>query len=457
MKKLIYVLCVLPLITLFLSTAHAGIITYDALTSDSGVTIAKLNDSFNIVYNEFNGNVATNNILDATLIGDDFANAASPEVRGNENIGEYVFTGLTLPTTGTTTTANISAGTAYITNDSDSRLKRVVTAIKNIGPDLTATQDNWVFLDSSGTFTVSAVGVGASQPATPANSIVLGFITTSGTNVDSATEDARQTVPPGLRIYSDMKQGLVIRRSAARKVGVGRGSIEFGSAATNGLRRNTSEVEADFAVSGRSGLDTGTQAANTYYYVWAYPDPDNSSNFEVLVSTSSTDPTTVTDVANERLIGWVYSVTTTLLSVDSVGADRLIGGDAPNFVQQENTAEPVSSTTTAELFATKFNASGGRDVEVKFDASFNRASGSNPVDLVVAISMDGTSLKKTRSGIWESGGNASKGHVSTTHIEKTVAGGPHTFTVNFFSTEGTVNLQGTSTGDFVQTFIVEEK
>ena len=323
------------------SISYAGTITYDQAQTNSDFTRTWLNSTFDRVYNEVNGNLTSANLSSNAVASDDIATHANPLVRENELIGEMVYSGLTIATSANLATT-IIAGTAYVTNDGDATMHRVVTA--DTARTFTASRDTWVYLNYVGAFSYTEVANGAAAPATPLNSIAIATVVTDGDNITSVT-DRRQTTPTNLRIYNDYIQGCVISRdiSSNQIVTLGNGEIEFGSSVTAGRRRNATTTNVNFAATGRGGLDTGSQAANTFYYVWALADDDNSTAYEGIASLSSTDATGVT---GERLIGWAYSATASVISADSVGSYKGVGSNAPNVVYRQSNTDITNTSAT---------------------------------------------------------------------------------------------------------------
>lgn len=68
-----------------------------------------------------------------------------------------------------------------------------------------------------------------------------------------------------------------------------------------------SATTINFAVNGANGLDTGTFAASTPYYVFAIGDSSNKNQPAALASLSSTAPTLPFGYDSLRLIGWCLS------------------------------------------------------------------------------------------------------------------------------------------------------
>ena len=175
---------------------------------------------------------------------------------------------------------------------------------------------------------------------------------------------------------------------------IGRGTIDFGSGISSGLRRNTSNITIDFASNGRGGLDTGSLAANTYYYLWAVPDDDNSNNFEGVASTSAS--VTGLAITGERLVGWCYSTSTSVISLDAVGAYRKLGGDAPNVysARQGGVSLTLGATSLISFHTAKYYSS-GRPLRISYGASAISASGTQ--SLCASISVDSVAAPETEA------------------------------------------------------------
>ena len=416
---------------LITSNAFAGIISYDDIISAADVKISWLNGQKNTSYSAINGNIEAINIKAGTLTDSLFAASASPRVRTAEQIGSYTYTGH-LPATSATLVSDISAGTSYVNG------YRIATAATS--KTYTASKDTWVYVDQNGAFQYVETALGAAQPTTPANSLLLAKVTTNATAITVVT-DLRTTTPPALRIYQDYKQGLVISRdiTGADKVTIGRGEIDFGASVTNGLRRNTSAAEVDFATTGRGGIDTGSQAGSVYYYIFALADDANATNYEGIASLQSTDAQGVT---GERLIGWAWSDESTNISADSVGGYRGRGGDAPNTAQRSQTGKaiPVTDTTFPssdfDCTSTRFYSS-GRPVLITSKA-LNVSVGA-AVYMRMIINVDGTDLTETESA----GASAVTGEPDSTACfwQGRLSEGTHTIKLSAITSAGTTNIE----------------
>lgn len=421
------------LICLLLSTqCYAGTISYTALSSDAGVSYNHLNDSFTTIYNSHNGNIEDVNLAADTLTERVFSDGANPRVRDYEIVGDWTYTGM-LPATDTDLTSDISAGTSYVLGY---RIVKDATA-----HTYTASKDTWVYIDYNSAYQFEEVANGASQPTTPANSLLLAKVVTNGTAITSVS-DQRQTTPPNLRIYTDLISGCVISRdtSTATKVTIDRGEIELGS--TNKVRRNTSAVTVDFTATGRGGLDTGSLAAGTYYYIHALADDDNAVNFEGIASLSATDATGVT---GERLIGWCYATATNTISVDAVGGYRGVNGEVPNTygASKDGMSFAISAKTAIMLHRARFYSS-GRPVLVSYQIT---ATSSGATRFKGEISADAIQIPGTFVGHSLDNLGDSYSSVSSQAIYKNMAAGTHYLDL-------TVTADDSSTGITVKSWSI---
>lgn len=428
-------LAVFVLALLIAQNSYGAIISYDQL--DNSSTMADINTAINRIYIDYDGNTDGDNLAEGAVTSNDIATAVNPLVREYEIIGEYVYTGLTLPTTGATATGSITSGTAYIGNDSDGTLHRVVMGAYIIGTSLTASKDNWIYLDYTGAYSVSIVAIGGAQPTTPDNSILLGYITTGATTITTASENARQTVPPALRQYQDYRNGLVMSYDTAATLVVTPGEIDLG--ASGGLRRNTSQTGVTWA-----DLDTGAEAASTYYYVHAYPDAANATNIAYKISLSTTDATGVT---NERLINWFYNDGSSNISED--GCYIGDGSGVPNstFSHGRNeTGITVNDTSYGTDFETGapnsiiYFYSSGRPVYV--DAVLNvKYSGGAAVSNWI-IDFDGDDIVDSTSTVTIQADGTDERTIPITYQMDKVGLGPHTIKIQGLVNANAILVKG---------------
>jgi len=96
------------------------------------------------------------------------------------------------------------------------------------------------------------------------------------------------------------KMNLVVSDGADR----GKVNIDADYLSVEGLGLNAVDLTADLAVSGANGLDTGSEAADTWYSVWVIAST-NASIVASLLSTSATAPTLPVGYSFKRRVGWV--------------------------------------------------------------------------------------------------------------------------------------------------------
>jgi len=84
----------------------------------------------------------------------------------------------------------------------------------------------------------------------------------------------------------------------------------------------TKQLDAAWAAGDNAGgLDTGSRAANTWYWIWAIARSD-TGNADVLLSTSNTSPVMPANYDKKRLIGAIRTGASTLDNIDT----RYVGG-----------------------------------------------------------------------------------------------------------------------------------
>lgn len=420
-------------------SAYAGIISRDNIVSAGGVTIAKLNLDENTIFQEFNGSIDEYNIASNAISDDNLKPALKFSNWYAESLGDWTYTGM-LPATSVDLTSDVSAGTSYV--------KGARVTISATSKTYTASKDTWVYIDSNGTLQYVAVANDAAQPTTPANSLLLAKVVTDGDNITAVT-DKRQLTPPNLRVYTDYRQGCIVSYTAAAAIAVNLGEIELGVGSGVGKRRNTSAISLTWA-----DLDTGSEAASALYFVWAYPDPDNTTSFLGKLSLSSSDATGIT---NERLVGWFRNDESSNISASSVGCYKGDGSGVPNIIRVEGTTDVATTSTTVVQMpdmVAKFYSS-GNPVTIDFTAPFYSLNNG----AVVTISQDSVSdaLVFSRNQHHDSGtGNEAFTSPVTCHWEGLLSKGIHTISAKWYVTSATtINQKGATMGERV--LIIEEK
>lgn len=426
MKKLLLILSVV----LISSQCYAGIITYDDVISPDDVTIVWLNGQKNTVYQAVNGNLDSNNILDDSLEEADFADAINPRVRTDEIMGDFTVTGHQ-PATSVNLTSDISAGTSYMNGF------RLTTSATS--KTYTASKDTWVYIDQNGAFQYVEVANDAAQPTTPANSLLLATVVTDADNITGVT-DLRDLAPPGLRIYVLYRSGLLVEYDTAAQLTVGVGEIELG--VSDKRRQNLTPTTVTWA-----DLDTGAEAASTFYYVWGYADPDNASNIAYAISTSSSDATGVT---NERLVGWFYNGAGSDISADAIGSYKGDGSaDVNNSMGISQTEAAggtniaMAATTLSDIYTAKFFSS-GRPLFITYGA--NGKSSASVQTLSAVLTIDSTSIFE--SEIHANYDNTYRAGPSGSYYHE-IGAGPHTITFNLFNYKDSSSQTGTITEWFL--------
>jgi len=180
MKRIILVLMMMG----FALNAHAGLISIQTLSDDSQVSYTYLNTSFNTIKNEFNGGIDSDNIEDASIGIADMATAASPAQREGDHFNAYTKSGQQ-PVTDTDLTSDITAGVSYVKSDAG-LLYRVATDATS--KTYTASKDTWVYIDINGAFQYEEQALGAAQPTTPSNSLLLAKAVTDATKIASVVD-----------------------------------------------------------------------------------------------------------------------------------------------------------------------------------------------------------------------------------------------------------------------------
>jgi len=311
----------------------AGTVSFDQLATSADLTAVKYNTDLNRVYQKVNSSIQTDNIENDTLTEADMADEINPRVRTYEGAScQFVYTGL-LPVTGASLTTNISAGTAYPMG------YRVVKSSAT-PKTYTASKWTWVDIDQNGDFQYSEASIGGATPAVASNSIRLARVSSDGTTVNTVTDlrttsctsgpfsniaDATGEADLG-DILSNGQSGWT---SGLNPVTQDATSVYVlpGSARINGEYRSSAAsisvpTTAGNSLTGVHGLDAGSLAANTTYYVYATADVDGVTSPTILLSTSASAPAGAT---NYRRVGEVKTAlgTATLVSADTYGVSSL--------------------------------------------------------------------------------------------------------------------------------------
>lgn len=82
--------------------------------------------------------------------------------------------------------------------------------------------------------------------------------------------------------------------------------VDADELAVEGVLLSSVNLTADITASGADGLDTGTEAASTWYSIWVISNSDGTLSASLL-STSSSTPTLPGSYTRKRRVGWVYN------------------------------------------------------------------------------------------------------------------------------------------------------
>lgn len=219
----------------------------------------------------------------------------------------------------------------------------------------------------------------------------------------------------------------IVAKASASTLSVSAGTIvvKNSSQSVRVMRRSTAAKTVT-----ASNLDTGTMAANTYYYVYACADAAGS-DFTVVFSTSASAPTGYT---NYELIGWFYNETISVLDVTSgyVGNNKA-RRNVPNVVAINGSSDQsTSSTSFGDLMTIRFYSS-GRPLLYIFDGV--TAGSSNNIGARAVFDVDGSnvanSIGREISSAVAAGDPASyRANISIFWVD-TLAAGTHTIKVQY--------------------------
>lgn len=109
---------------------------------------------------------------------------------------------------------------------------------------------------------------------------------------------------------------------------------------TNTLEARDVNVTADVSASGANGLDSGSEASNTWYYLWVI---NNGTTTAGLLSTSSTAPTMPSGYTYKKLVSAVRNdASSNLLGFNHIG-------DQYQYIYPTKVVDDGGSTTTTSL------------------------------------------------------------------------------------------------------------
>ena len=115
----------------------------------------------------------------------------------------------------------------------------------------------------------------------------------------SEWEPAEQALPKNW--IRNLKVSWVSNSQVAISAGEARSDDD-----TDNLKVTSAITPIDITTSGANGLDTGSEASNTWYYIWVIKNPTGPT-YAGLLSTSATSPTLPSGYTKKRLVGTVYN------------------------------------------------------------------------------------------------------------------------------------------------------
>lgn len=237
------------------------------------------------------------------------------------------------------------------------------------------------------------------------------------------------------------------------RVSIGTVLCENSTGTIRKLRRNTATIDVTFA-----DLDTGSEQANTKYYVYAVADT-NATTVTFKISTSPTAPTGVTTY---KLIGWFYNDPSSNIVLSSVASSagirqvQFARSEFTNAIASGGGTLPYDNTNPTTSMGAQLvtvtiapKAIGGK-LEVEFWFPFSGPGGAwsegNPCGILVEDIGGSQSVKYVAHGrtIWY--GSTATGHVCGKLVYSAPTISPITFILKFATSGVICYANGTSAG-----------
>lgn len=330
MKKILFTLLLVFGIS---GVTMAAPIAVQSYNTPNDVTVTNLENNQNIMVNAINS--ADGALLQAgTVATTALTNNANPEERWGRAFNDWVFTGLTTPTTSGTLTSTTIAGEAFIKDTSTNKQKFVEKGAT--ANTYTATKWTYVDLNNNGTYTYVETGIDTAEPAVTANSIRLSRVSTNGTEVTNVRDDRVTSISLG-NTEDQYRLGLYLTVATPASLTVSPGVVYHG----------TTRVSKD----GDTVLDLGTaadwatgisgRATSTAGYVVV-----NSLGSIKLTTIAPTVQNTNLDTAGKkiyssissdlwRVISWFFMNATGSGEIDDWGYSDIADIDTVNSVTRE--------------------------------------------------------------------------------------------------------------------------
>lgn len=428
MKKVFFVL----LFALFSVNAYAGIISVDAFISPDSVTIPHLETFRSTVLDLVNGNLDSNNIKADSIQETNMADAINPRVRWDEAFNDFVYSGLTIPTSDSLV-STIASGVAYV---GGYRVAKDATS-----NTFTASKWTYVDLNNLGTYVYQNTSIGATEPSITANSIRIALVSSDTSKINYVRDDRVLSIATSTN-EDHFRSGLEVSATPLATITVSPGAIKHG---TTFLKKTTATTlnigtASDWAggVSGRATSSygyVGISATNTIKLIAAAYAPTKA---DVSGNTEGTLRYSVVDTVYYRIIGWFFMNADGSGNVFAHSCSNFKDGDVYNTIV---TYDTVSVSVVNTTYGTNFNNtktafySTGRPISISAQAKYSGDAGRQ---LTLIADIDGTN----KAGSEMTGYSGSGGVYAHSNVQwqEKLSQGAHNITIQAKTDGGTSTI-----------------
>lgn len=366
--------------------AYGGTISIAPFISGNDVTINALETMRSTIQNWANGNVeGGTNIKAGSLVSQDFANSVSIVKFRDEAFSDFTYSGM-LPATDSDLTSDISAGVSYVNG----------VRIENTAQShtYTASRDTYVYIGAGGSYSFSEVALGASAPTTPANSLLLAKVITSGAAITTVT-DLRtlsiQITATTSNFPMDYRVGAYVSRDSTTTFHVEPGSVAIGTT----IYTTTADSSTKNIATGSNWIEGSFPSGTvTKMFIYAYNNTGSQFDFKF----SSADPVYSDTSSNNggilryyttggvtyRAIGWGF------LSADTVQSYEFSNFPDPGADSAVSRFSTTSTTVDDASYGADLNNaeinfySSGRPVIISYQGSGTMSTGLN-LDSIITV------------------------------------------------------------------------
>lgn len=353
-------------------------------------------------------------------------------VKDANDVTLYTTDNVTAFSTSSTSSAGVLQPSGNLTLTTNDYGKTIVPNASNITltlPALDTTNQGRKFTFSNisnAIFTIVAVGTNKIYYGTSYNN-VSSIIITPGETIDIQNFDNNTwyvtTVRPSdvVKPIKGTFKNLKVQATSNTAITVTADEI-FLTSTIFGFRASTVSLTLSMAGTGANGLDTGSEAANTWYAVYAIFNPSTTVTAGLL-SLSATAPTLPTGYTYFARVGWVrndgssnllqslqygrtahYTVGTNPTSLPIINSGVIGSTSVPTYV-----ASSISNfvPTTATIIHANITGTGGQVAAIAPNASYGTyASTTNPAYGMNATGTMRVSLILESTNIYYAGDNA---------------------------------------------------